>query len=397
MPLIASFLLASLQHLLAVYLVSFVHQLFRINPTQMVKFYTFQKHGKYKKLFFFLCACFLLNNASAQLSGTYTIGGTASDYASISAAIADLKTVGVNGPVIFNVNDGEYLEQVEFLAVTGASATNTITVQPASGVSGSVLIKHAALSDADNFVLRFNNAEHYVIRNLRLKADGTSYARVVHVTNIARNLLFEGNQVESLVFNNSSLNYTGFTITPSTGENIRLLNNSISGGSHGFYYMASSTSKARGTVFRGNRVSDAYYRSVYFGNLHGGLVEDNIISATNTYTQYRGLSFETCDGQLFIRGNKIAGGGGDALYLSKCHATATEPGLIANNFMASSGGVERSFSFSGGSNYRIYYNSVNHSGSGSAFYFWGFSATGIELRNNIFKAATGYAIYTWYC
>ena len=43
------------------------------------------------------------NRFSAQLSGTYNVPAT---YTSIAAAIADLNTLGVSGPVTINVAAG---------------------------------------------------------------------------------------------------------------------------------------------------------------------------------------------------------------------------------------------------------------------------------------------------
>ena len=47
-----------------------------------------------------------------QLNGTKTIGGTSPDYITISDAVNDLHKNGVNGPLIFNIRDGVYNEQV---------------------------------------------------------------------------------------------------------------------------------------------------------------------------------------------------------------------------------------------------------------------------------------------
>ena len=46
------------------------------------------------------------------LNGVYTIGGASPDYVSFNAAVADMLTCGITGPVIFNVRTGTYTEQV---------------------------------------------------------------------------------------------------------------------------------------------------------------------------------------------------------------------------------------------------------------------------------------------
>ena len=68
----------------------------------------------------FLFAClFLATNAKAQLSGTYTIGGSGPTYATLSAAIGDLTNNGVSGAVTFVVAAGTYNEHITIGKITG--------------------------------------------------------------------------------------------------------------------------------------------------------------------------------------------------------------------------------------------------------------------------------------
>ncbi|MGK0368591.1 MAG: PKD repeat protein, partial [Bacteroidia bacterium] len=76
----------------------------------------------------------IAGSASAQLSGTYTINSGAatsgSNYASFSALSTALQTSGVSGAVTINVvaSSGPYSEQFYLDELSGASATNTITI-----------------------------------------------------------------------------------------------------------------------------------------------------------------------------------------------------------------------------------------------------------------------------
>jgi hypothetical protein len=74
-----------------------------------------------------LGALLISGTAMAQLSGTYTIGSAPRDYPSIAAAVTALGA-GVSGAVIFDVQDSTYSSgSVVIGAITGASATWTIT------------------------------------------------------------------------------------------------------------------------------------------------------------------------------------------------------------------------------------------------------------------------------
>ena len=68
----------------------------------------------------------------AQLSGTYTVYGSSPDYATIQDACDDLMASGQSGPVVFNIRDGIYTEEVTLNTVSGNSSTNTITFQSES-------------------------------------------------------------------------------------------------------------------------------------------------------------------------------------------------------------------------------------------------------------------------
>jgi hypothetical protein len=104
-----------------------------------------------------LLALFLSNAASAALSGTYTINPSAaastSNYKTFASAVSDMVSgtradggtangAGVSGAVTFNVSNGTYTEQITIPAITGASATNRITLLSASGDSSTILRWH---------------------------------------------------------------------------------------------------------------------------------------------------------------------------------------------------------------------------------------------------------------
>ena len=79
------------------------------------------------------------------LSGTYTIdpaGSGSTNYTSFRLAVKDINKRGVTGPVVFNVADGWYNEYIEIDKDSGASATNTIIFQSASGDSTKVTLDY---------------------------------------------------------------------------------------------------------------------------------------------------------------------------------------------------------------------------------------------------------------
>ena len=106
---------------------------------------------------------------SQPLSGTYSIGLSSShNYASFTAAVSDLVSKGVSGPVIFNVHEksGAYNETFSIPQITGASSSNTITFQ-ANGNDNVVINGNPNASN--NYVVRLEGAEFIHFKNLHFK------------------------------------------------------------------------------------------------------------------------------------------------------------------------------------------------------------------------------------
>ena len=73
-------------------------------------------------------------SASQPLSGSYTVGGTSPDFATLQDAANALKLWGVSGPVAINIRPGIYMREGRAgvvmrldTVVVGASPTNRIS------------------------------------------------------------------------------------------------------------------------------------------------------------------------------------------------------------------------------------------------------------------------------
>jgi hypothetical protein len=69
----------------------------------------------------------------APMSGTYTVGGTSPDFATLSIAAQALNLNGISGAVTLNIRSGTYDDIIHLINVAGTSSTNTITIQKESG------------------------------------------------------------------------------------------------------------------------------------------------------------------------------------------------------------------------------------------------------------------------
>ncbi|MCA8918605.1 MAG: hypothetical protein KDB32_05970, partial [Planctomycetes bacterium] len=128
--------------------------------------------------------------ASAQMSGTYTVNNAGgANFTSLGAAFTALETQGVNGAVVIEIYDdgGTYTTTNEYAlgtgngtttaaAVSGLSATNTLTIRAASGenpvFSGSSAISKFGTSYTGT--IAFANTSYTTVEGLTVLG-GTSF------------------------------------------------------------------------------------------------------------------------------------------------------------------------------------------------------------------------------
>jgi len=143
-----------------------------------------------KKLIILLIIASTNFSASAQLSGSYTIGGTSPDYATIGSAVSDLQSVGVNGPVTFNIRNGVYNEQITLTGWTGASSTNLVTFQSESGDSTTVAWEFWGNSNT-TIPITINGADHIKFNKLWIRSNlSGNYRKCVRVVSSVTDVSF---------------------------------------------------------------------------------------------------------------------------------------------------------------------------------------------------------------
>lgn len=349
---------------------------------------------------FFLNLC----QISAQLNGTYTLGGTSPDYATFTDAVTALTSSGVSGPVTFNVRDGVYQEKIILPVITGTSATNRIIFQSSSNDSTSVVLSDSSsTASANNFTLQLNGADFVTFRKMTIRRAGTNlYGTVVNILNESQNNTFENSRIEgtaaTTLTTNSCLFYSAAgTTSNDSGTVIR--NNYLMNGSYGVYLLGASTTILEGaTVISDNQFVNTYGRAVHLGNQNAPLIEKNVITTTSTYATFYGMYFTACNNNMIIRANKMSSpNGGYGLYFTGSNGSAGLPITIVNNFIHVGGtGTAYGMYFTASSNMNIWHNSINVSGTGATsrcFYATGTTTTKLVVQNNILANTGGGVTY----
>ncbi|MFN8178070.1 MAG: T9SS type A sorting domain-containing protein [bacterium] len=375
----------------------------------------------------------------AQLCGTYLVGsGQPAPFNTLTGAIGRLNLVGVSCPVVFQLADAVYTSPAETFpitinAITGASATNTVTIKPdasvTSSISGSSATALIVLNGADWVTIDGSNAGTSS-RDLTLTNSNTGTSSAVvwgqttagadAVTNdVIKNVNLVGSGNTQTLFGAGLGSSTISTSSLGTSNNNNTIRNcSISKTQYGLYSQgASAATKNTGNVFAQNLMNAASPNNVAKGGIWLGY-EDNVQVTQNTISGVLqtsspdvfgialGLTALSTTGftgnevtNAAVTGNSIGSvvntGTFSAAGITVAQA-ATGTNLLANNMIAgvsanaTSPDVNAGIIAGGGAaTTRIYYNSVSMGGTQTGgtqpnlALAVGGTAPIVDIRNNV--------------
>ncbi|UCG27158.1 MAG: leucine-rich repeat domain-containing protein, partial [Bacteroidales bacterium] len=279
------------------------------------------------------------------LSGTYTIGPSSTDFLTFTEAVDSLISVGVGGPVTFNVESGTYTEQISIPEISGASATNTITFQTQSGDSTDVTLTYASPDSATNYTVKLDGADFITFRNMTLSATGTDYAQVVELANGADNNEFLNNRITGVNITSSSYNYhkalvVSWPDSTSTDNNNIYNSNLFQNGFAGIYLggYTINYNYEIGTQILDNVFENQFYAGIRLINQQNTLIQGNNIQLNSDYDWAIGIICKYTGDNFAILKNKINITSGSPYEIGGIvHVYAYASGgneiIIANNFI----------------------------------------------------------------
>lgn len=383
--------------------------------------------------------------AAPALSGTYTVG-TGGDYTTIPLAFSAYNAGVLTGPVIFSLIDATYGLGTSTAILTynsTASATNALTIKPASGVTAAIT------SNVAGAVLQLTGADYITIdgsnngtnsRNLTITNSNTS-GSVMFFANGGSGCTGGDGVTYSIVQNT---NLTGNSVTANAGivlggsshtaagaghNNNSFINNKIDKVGYGIYLNNSGTIYGNINISQNEigSVTAANYvglSGIWLTKINNSTIQNNSIynikNATTTNSGPHGILISDASADAIIIRNNILYGiqyTGAAGYGGKGIRTAGSGHTIANNIIFDIGGDGSATLlnsihgiYSGSTTTNIYHNTVylsgNYNGNGTgANIAAAITLTGAtnNIRNNIFHnqvAPTGkanpfsYAIYS---
>lgn len=383
------------------------------------------------------------------ISGNKTVG-TGGDYATLTAAAAALNAAEITGPVTLSLTDATYPSEtfpINFNANSGSSATNTVTIKPAPGVSPTITgVSTSCIISfvgADWTTLDGSNTVGGTTRDLTVANTGTGTSSAVIC------LISTGVGTGATNDTVKNTNVVGSTLTATAGtlvgifsgsstisissigadnDNNRVQNNNITKTSYGIYSGGvSAVNKNTGTVITQNVMNAASPNNITTGGIlvnfdDGAQISQNDISVfkhdgttgttntafgialglvpNNTVTTFTG---NDVTGATVSR-NKINGvtqlsSTGYSTFGIVVNSVTSGTTTLSNNMVSGVVSPATASDFSAGivagggtgSTTRVYHNSVAMSGargSGTAFPSYGLAINSgnpvVDVQNNIF-------------
>ncbi len=250
---------------------------------------------------------------AAGLNGKYTIDkskpATSTNYLSFNDADSDLtygtrasgaivNGPGVVGPVVFEVANGSYHENLRIGRISGTSSKNTIEFRSASKDSSKViLIDTTTWSIGAGYVLHLDSASFIRFHQLTFlrpfNPSPPSFAmdHVIMVDNLSdsdtiSNCMIIGNY-NTFQDNMGSLIYSEYTATgTSKDEHNAFINNNLSNGYSGIRWVGGGASvlDENGNAFIHNTIDSCFEYGMFIGNQIGANIIGNIVIMRYGYT-----------------------------------------------------------------------------------------------------------------
>jgi parallel beta-helix repeat protein len=323
-----------------------------------------------------------------SLNGTYTVGGNTPDFKNLKTAIDTLTKYGICGPVILNLRNGIYTDKITIPSINGSSATNALTIQSESGDNTAVILTDPSLQNVSSPSMVITGAKYLTIRKLTIRNRVAGQTNVVFASGTS-NLTLSDNILEGVKDKSTADLQAVIKIKDGVNSAIMIENNQLLYGSEGIHLEL-----VQGVTIKNNKLLDQYAIGIWlYQCINNPLIEKNIISSSSANDQYTGVRIIVGSNERINKNQIIcANGTGLSLY-SK--GSSSNKGLISNNYIEVNGLASEKGIFLDASRYQnVYNNSVNvkSTGSESAAIYLNYGSN-INLKNNIFSAEVGYALF----
>ncbi len=337
-------------------------------------------------------------SCNGPLSGSYTIGGTTSNYSTIGAAVSSLKYCGISASVVFNILPGTYNEQIHMEEIYGASASSTITFQSSTLDSSDVNIVNTS-TNSGNYVWFMDGADWIRVKHIGMEATSPLTGRALVFAAEASNNIFESNIIKATL---GSTNSSVAIYSADDEDNYNTFKyNSIQGGYYGVYLEGqSATTHEQGNVFEYNEIKDYLLYGVYLYYSDDVVFSHNKVEPSVGSSHSYGVTLKEVYGPSEVANNTIIANTPSAstgFSISSSEGSFSNPAHIYNNFVSitSTSGSSRGIILSGSkyqylSNNNVY---VSSTGNSSSALYASSGSSNRNINNCLSFNGNGYALY----
>jgi gliding motility-associated-like protein len=274
------------------------------------------------------------------IGGTYTInqlfptGGL--NFNNFADAVAALEC-GITGPVIFNVAQDTYIEQVRMHAVGGTSASVRVTFQADPANTLPVILTFDATDATKNYVLKLDSASYITYRGITITASNVDNGRAVEIANTASYDSIVNCTINASVAVATGTNCAGIYANLLKGRFNVLKGNTINNGQYGVYWAGSAAGNlSYDHVIDSNTVNNTFHYGMYIsfnGRINVNKNTVNLTAGGNTISY--GIYSTNSDSAFRYVGNNININGTTTtvygMYFTACYARSGDRGRIASN------------------------------------------------------------------
>jgi len=334
------------------------------------------------------------------LSGTYTINylGTA-DYISFTDAVNDLKTLGISGPVVFNVDSGYYNEQISISSINGSSAINTITFQSSDSNYSHVVLEYFANDPNYYYTLELNNASNVFFKNLSLSsANNFNSSRVILINNYCENIGITGNRI----YGNTAFNYGGeyamiYISFQANAPDLLIENNIIENGYFGLFSENFNTVTNNNRIINNRFINQSSY-GIYLIKQSNFTIKGNSVFSNIGNYYFNAILIESSESDADISKNRITvqnKNSSEGIVFYNFNGNINS--LVSNNFISLNSFMTnqtRGIYFSYSDSLKIFNNSINIIGINSiSNCIEIYECNGLKIFNNNMANNAGGVVY----
>lgn len=250
------------------------------------------------------------------VKGTFTIGSSATaDFPTFKQAVKSVEK-GIEGPVVFEIESGNYAENLVIENIPGTSAANTLTFRSKSGSRGDVVVKGSFSQAEKDGIVRIIATPYVNIENLTVAAGSAAFDNAIYVARGSFNANISNLDVSA---DKVTSGYTGISLLrtyASTNEagqfndNLTVQDCRFSGGRIGLYLASNGIvawNQDRGYRILRNVLEGIGSKAVYVADIHDLTLADNSILEPNPTKNYYATDIYRVKGAT-ISGNRIVNG-----------------------------------------------------------------------------------------